>query len=127
MTVVGLVIVGIAALIHGYIFWMESFTWTSPRTRNTFGLTEDQANTTQALAFNQGFYNLFLAVEVVVGIIAYAAGFPVVGTVLVFAGAASMVLAGVVLLASSRDKTRAALIQLLPALIGLLLFGIGLA
>lgn len=127
MTVVGLVIVGIAALIHGYIFSMESFTWTSPRTRNTFGLTEDQANTTQALAFNQGFYNLFLAVEVVVGIIAYAAGFPVVGTVLVFAGAASMVLAGVVLLASSRDKTRAALIQLLPALIGLLLFGIGLA
>lgn len=127
MAVIGLVIVGIAALIHGYIFWLESMAWTSPRTRGVFGLTEDQAHTTQAMAFNQGFYNLFLAVEVAAGIIAYAAGFPLIGAVLVFAGAASMVLAGVVLLASSRDKARAALIQLLPALIGLIVFGIGLA
>lgn len=126
MVVTGLVIVGIAALIHGYIFWLESINWTSPRTRAVFGMTEDDAQTTRGLAFNQGFYNLFLAVEVAAGIAVYAVGFTLAGAVLVFAGAASMVLAGIVLLASSPGKARAALIQLLPALVGLILFGIGL-
>lgn len=125
MVYAGLVIVGIAALIHGYIFWLESISWTSRRTRATFGLSEDQAQSTREMAFNQGFYNLFLAVEVAAGIVVFAAGFPLVGTVLIVAGAVSMMLAGIVLLASSPDKARAALIQILPALIGLILFGIG--
>lgn len=126
MIVFGLVIVGVAALIHGYIFWLESVSWTTERTRAVFGTTEAEAQTTKLLAFNQGFYNLFLAVEVATGIAIFAAGATLIGSVLVFAGAASMVLAGVVLLASSPTKTRAALTQLLPPLIGLIAFGIGL-
>jgi putative membrane protein len=31
----GLVFAVLAALLHGYIFVMESLTWTSPRTRAT--------------------------------------------------------------------------------------------
>lgn len=126
MVVVGLVIIAIGALVHGYIFWLESISWTSERTRAVFGTTEQEAQTTKALAFNQGFYNLFLAVEVALGIAVFASGATLIGTVLVFAGAASMVLAGVVLLASSPDKARAALTQLIPPLIGMIAFGIGL-
>nr|WP_233605824.1 DUF1304 family protein [Micromonospora sp. Llam0] len=36
--------------------------WTAPRTRAVFGVRSEQdALTTRALAFNQGFYNLFRA------------------------------------------------------------------
>ena len=51
----GLFFAGLAALLHVYIWVMESFTWTSPRTRAIFGLTEEQASATNELAFNQGF------------------------------------------------------------------------
>ncbi|PKQ31116.1 MAG: DUF1304 domain-containing protein [Actinobacteria bacterium HGW-Actinobacteria-2] len=126
MVIAGLVIVALAALIHLYIFALESLTWTSDRTRAVFGTTPEQAAQTRQLAFNQGFYNLFLAIEVVAGIVAFALGAAPVGIALVLAGAGSMVLAGVVLVASDRSKARAALIQMLPPLIGVIVGGIGL-
>ena len=126
MVIAGLVIVAVAALIHVYIFVLESLTWTSARTRAVFGTSAELAGQTRQLAFNQGFYNLFLAVEVIAGIIAFALGANAVGLTLVGAGAASMVLAGIVLMASDPTKTRAALTQLLPPLIGVIVGGIGL-
>ncbi|MDM8086103.1 DUF1304 domain-containing protein [Cellulomonas cellasea] len=114
MTVAGLVLAAVAALIHVYIFTMESLTWTSERTRRTFGASPQEAAATREMAFNQGFYNLFLAVAVIVGIVVTAAGAPTVGLTLVLTGTGSMALAGVVLLASSPDKARSALIQLIP-------------
>ncbi|HEY0217854.1 MAG TPA: DUF1304 domain-containing protein, partial [Cellulomonas sp.] len=62
MIATGLVLAALAALVHVYIFRLESLTWTSERTRAVFGTTEAEAEATRALAFNQGFYNLFLAV-----------------------------------------------------------------
>lgn len=126
MVIAGLVIVALAALIHLYIFALESLTWTSDRTRAVFGTTPEQAAQTRQLAFNQGFYNLFLAIEVVAGIVAFVLGAAPVGIALVLAGAGSMVLAGVVLVGSDRSKARAALIQMLPPLIGVIVGGIGL-
>ncbi len=126
MVIAGLVIVALAALIHVYIFVLESMTWTSARTRAVFGTSPEQAVQTRQLAFNQGFYNLFLAIEVVAGIVAFALGVSAAGIALVVAGAGSMVLAGVVLMASDATKTRAALIQMLPPLIGVIVGGIGL-
>ncbi|MCE1175151.1 MAG: DUF1304 domain-containing protein [Propionibacteriales bacterium] len=126
MVIAGLVIVALAALVHLYIFVLESLTWTTARTRAVFGTSAEQAAQTRQLAFNQGFYNLFLAVEVVAGIVAFALGAVPVGIALVLAGAGSMVLAGVVLMVSDATKTRAALIQLLPPLIGVIVGGIGL-
>jgi cation/acetate symporter len=70
MMTVALIFCALAALLHVYIFVMESLTWTSPRTRAVFGTTAEEAQTTKMLAFNQGFYNLFLAVVTVVGIAA---------------------------------------------------------
>lgn len=126
MTILGLVLIGVAALIHVYIFVLESVLWTTPRARKTFGTTSDEANTTKALAFNQGFYNLFLAIVSVVGIVMFAAGATVAGIALLFTGAGSMVLAGLVLIISSPDKARAALVQLVPPALGLIALVIGL-
>ena len=67
MVTAALVFAALAALLHVYIFTMESLTWTSRRTRATFGTTAEEAETTKLLAFNQGFYNLFLAIVTGIG------------------------------------------------------------
>ena len=127
MLVAGLVLAGIAAAVHLYIFVLESLAWTGDRARATFGTTPEQARETRSMAFNQGFYNLFLAVEIAVGIVVVAAGGTAVGATLVFVGAGSMVAAGLVLLLSDRSKTRPALIQLTPPLLGIVALAVGLA
>src|SRR3954451_12494754 len=111
MITAAMIFAGLAALLHVYIFVMESLTWTSARTRATFGTTEEEAQTTKLLAFNQGFYNLFLAIVTALGIVALCLGHNGVGAALIFAGVGSMLAAAVVLLASSPDKARAAITQ----------------
>ncbi|WP_448631398.1 DUF1304 domain-containing protein [Cellulomonas soli] len=126
MIVTGLVLTGVAALIHVYIFTMESLTWTSPRTRATFGSTPEEAAATREMAYNQGFYNLFLAILVAVGTVLVATGQQAVGAALVIAGAGSMVAAGLVLILSSPSKARAALTRLVPPALGVAALVIGL-
>lgn len=127
MITLGLILATLAALIHVYIFYLESIAWTGPAARKVFGLSSPAfAESTKGLAFNQGFYNLFLAIEIFLGLIFWIAGWHAVGTTLVLVGAGSMVAAGLVLLLSDRTKTSAALKQLtLPAL-GILALVIGL-
>ncbi|HZJ39326.1 MAG TPA: DUF1304 domain-containing protein, partial [Demequina sp.] len=74
MLVAALVAAALAAALHVYIFALESLWWTTPRVRATFGLTEAEAAGTRGMAFNQGFYNLFLAVVTVAGIGAHSLG-----------------------------------------------------
>lgn len=126
MTAAALVFVGLAALLHVYIWVMESLTWTSPKTRATFGTSAEEAAATKEMAFNQGFYNLFLALITFGGIGAILADNDDVGATLVFCGAGSMVAAGLVLLLSSPDKARAALTQLAFPAIGVLLLALAL-
>ena len=126
MIYAGLVFAGLAALLHVYIFVMESLTWTSARTRATFGTTPETAETTQELAFNQGFYNLFLAIVTVVGVVIGGTGRYGIGLALVFAGTGSMLAAAVVLLASSPDKARAAITQGTLPLIAIVLIAVHL-
>ncbi|QEV98967.1 DUF1304 domain-containing protein [Microbacterium caowuchunii] len=76
------------------------------------------------MAFNQGFYNLFLAVATIIGIVCVVAGAPTVGATLVFVGAGSMVAAGLVLLLSSPSKARAALTQLAFPFVSVVLLAI---
>ncbi|WP_104090955.1 DUF1304 domain-containing protein [Arthrobacter sp. GMC3] len=111
MLTTALIFAALAALVHVYIFVLESLRWTAPATRKTFGTTAAEAESTKDLAFNQGFYNLFLAVVAVAGIIAAASGHHGVGAALVLAGAGSMLAAGLVLLISSPSKAKAALVQ----------------
>jgi putative membrane protein len=127
MITAALIFAGLAALLHVYIFVMESLTWTSPRTRATFGTTPEEAETTKLLAFNQGFYNLFLAIVTAIGVVAICLGHTAVGAALAFAGVGSMLAAAAVLLASSPDKARAAVTQGAFPLIAVVLLALGLA
>ena len=127
MLTAGLIFAALAALLHVYIFVMESLTWTSPRTRATFGTTPEEAETTKLLAFNPGFYNLFLAIVTAVGIVAIFLGHTDVGAALIFAGVGSMLAAAVVLLASSPDKARAAITQGAFPLVAVVLLAVALA
>ena len=125
MTIAGLVLSGLAAALHVFIFYLESIAWTSPRARATFGTTAAEAETTKSLAFNQGFYNLFLALAVVIGLIVFGAGAAEVGLTLVFVGAGSMVAAALVLALSSRELLVSALKQGTLPLLGVLCLIIG--
>lgn len=127
LIIAGSVVAGIAALIHVLIFGMESVAWSSPGVWRRFGLRSQQyADTVRPMAFNQGFYNLFLAVVAAAGIVAFLMGHKGVGAALVFAGVGSMLAAAAVLLASSPDKSRAALTQGTLPLVGVVLLGIAL-
>ncbi|UGS28372.1 DUF1304 domain-containing protein [Microbacterium resistens] len=117
MVIAGLTLAAAAALVHVYIFSMESITWTTARTRATFDTTEQEALATKELAFNQGFYNLFLAMATLLGLVVFVTGNTTVGATLVFTGNGSMVAAALVLFLSSPGKRSAALKQgVIPAL-----------
>ena len=127
MITAGLIFAGLAAVLHVYIFVLESFQWTAPRTRATFGTTPEEAETTKLLAFNQGFYNLFLAITTGIGVVAVFMGHTGVGAALVFAGVGSMLAAAVVLVSSAPGKARSAVIQGTFPLIAVVLLAAGLA
>ncbi|WP_353649527.1 DUF1304 domain-containing protein [Nakamurella sp. A5-74] len=114
------VLAALAAALHVYIWVLESLLWTAPKTRKTFGTSHDEAVATKEMAYNQGFYNLFLAIVSLAGVIGLVADERGVGAALVFAGCGSMVAAGLVLLLSSRDKARAAITQLTLPLLAVL-------
>lgn len=125
MTIAGLVLAGLAAALHVFIFYLESIAWTSPRARATFGTSEAEAEATKSLAFNQGFYNLFLALAVFIGLIVFYTGGAAVGLTLVFVGAGSMVAAALVLALSSRELLASALKQGTLPLLGVLCLIVG--
>jgi len=127
MIYAGLVFAGLAALLHVYIWVMESLTWTSARTRATFGISEEEAVATKELAFNQGFYNLFLAIVTAVGLVLGAFEYYDAALALIFAGTGSMLAAALVLLVSSPNKARAAITQGILPLIAIVLIGVYLA
>jgi putative membrane protein len=106
----------LAALLHVYIWILESFRWTEPSTRKTFGVSEADAEVTRPMAYNQGFYNLFLAIITLVGL-ALLKPEHWVGSALALAGTGSMLGAALVLVTHDRSMARAAITQgTLPAL-----------
>ena len=107
-----------AGLVHVGIFFMESVLWRRPHIWRRFGVeTQKVADDTAFLAFNQGFYNLFLALGAVTGVLWVALGTPISGWTLIGGSCASMVAAALVLRSGGKRYTRAALIQgTLPAL-----------
>jgi putative membrane protein len=127
MILASLVFAFLAAALHVYIFTMESLTWTTPATWKRFGVaSQADAETTKPLAYNQGFYNLFLAVGAFIGIgcVAFAAvgsSQSAVGWTLVFSCCGSMLLASLVLALSGRKYLRAAATQGLTPLLAVVL------
>ena len=112
LLLLGSIFGGLAALIHVYIWVLESVLWTRPSTRRTFGIrSAADAETLRTMAYNQGFYNLFLALGAIVGLVLLWSGVHLAGAALALFAWLSMVLAAVVLVASNRRMLRAALVQ----------------
>ncbi|WP_061960574.1 DUF1304 domain-containing protein [Demequina flava] len=118
MLIAAQILAALAALLHVYIFWMESFAWEQASTRAVFGTgSVENARATKDLAYNQGFYNLFLALITLVGLALMWAGQDAPGAALIFAGAGSMLAAAIVLTISGKKYRGAAIKQgTLPAL-----------
>jgi len=109
------VVMGLAAvlagLVHVYIFCMESLWWTTAEVRRRFRQTPEQAEASRLLAFNQGFYNLFLALGIFAGYALLHLGHPVASATLITWSCLCMVAAAVVLVSSAPRMWRGALIQ----------------
>ncbi|KGJ77458.1 epimerase [Cryobacterium roopkundense] len=117
----------LAALLHGLIFFMESFWWSRPQIWKRFGVANQAtADAIKPMAYNQGFYNLFLGVGAVFGLGLLFGGLQVPGVTLILFSTACMVLAAVVLLSRGTQYRRAALIQGSFPLIGLVLLVVAL-
>lgn len=107
-----------AALAHVSFFLLESVWFMRPRTYGRFGLSStQQAALVRPFAFNQGFYNLFLALGAAGGVIAIGLGYEVAGRTLVLFACGSMALAGAVLVSTDRRFLRPALVQAVPPLV----------
>ena len=117
MILASLLFAFLAAALHVYIFSMESVTWTRPATWKRFGVaSQADAETTRPMAYNQGFYNLFLAIGAFTGtgLVAFGghgSAQAVAGWTLVFSSCGSMLLAAAVLAAAGRRYLRAAATQ----------------
>jgi putative membrane protein len=118
----------LAALLHVYIFVMESIQWTQPRVWRRFGVADQAAaDVTKPMAYNQGFYNLFLAIGTVIGLALFWVGADdtvadVAGRTLLLFSLGSMVAAALVLVTTGSRYLRPALIQGTLPLIGFVLF-----
>lgn len=122
MIIAATLCVSLAAALHIGFFIMESVAWTRPAIWRRFGLrSQTDAETTKALAYNQGFYNLFLAVGAIIGVILIAAGAEASGFTLIVFTMASMIAAALVLVTTGRRFVAAAAVQGSLPLIGLVL------
>lgn len=111
----------IAAVVHIYIFVLESILWPKPKVWKIFGVkSQADAHVVEPMAFNQGFYNLFLAIGTGIGIFLLVYGNVMGGKWVLLVTLSSMVLAAVVLLLTNRKFWRAALLQGLIPLLGLI-------
>ena len=123
MLILGMVAAFLAAALHVFIFYIESFAWTT-RALSVFGIDRESAEVTKEMAFNQGFYNLFLAIEVFVGIAVYFLASSTVGLTLALFGVGSMLAAALLLFVTSRDKRSAAIKQGFLPLIAVAALGV---
>jgi putative membrane protein len=120
MHVIAIVAALVAAAIHAWFFVLESVRFTSPTVFTRFGIrSAEDAAIVRPMAFNQGFYNLFLAIGIVGGLALVASARVDAGRAVVVFACACMVGAGVVLLITNRRFLAAASIQAVPPLIAI--------
>jgi putative membrane protein len=110
----------VAAAFHVLFFILESVTFSQPSVAARFGLTTpEQIAAVRPMAFNQGFYNLFLAIGIAGGLALVAAGSIDAGRAVVLFACACMAGAGLVLLSTNRRFIRSAAIQAAPPLVAI--------
>jgi len=120
MPTITIIFAAIAGLIHVLFFLMESIFWMNPKVHKGFGVKNlEDAEQFKISFFNQGFYNLFLAIGIFVGIYLLHGEYLIIGKTLVVFCSASMLSASLVLLVSKPGMIRGVLIQGLSPLIAL--------
>ncbi|CAM5239495.1 DUF1304 domain-containing protein [Rhodanobacter lindaniclasticus] len=77
MSLAANVLIVLIALLHVWFLILEMFLWTRPSGRRAFGLDEEFAEQSRALAANQGLYNGFLAAGLIWGVWLGPAGFAI--------------------------------------------------
>ena len=124
LPLVAVVFALLAAAIHVMFFVLESLLFRRPFAWQTFGIRSQQdAETTRDWALNQGFYNLFLAVGAIVGVVLSASSDPATagaGVGMVLLAMASMLGAAIVLLVTKPALLRGVAIQGAPPLVAIL-------
>src|SRR5215207_75857 len=117
MAVIASIFVALAALLHGYIFLLESVRWTHPRTWRIFGVpSQEHAAILKPMAYNQG-----LGLGAAIGLVLYWSGAVAPGLTLMLFTTACMALAAAVLATGGRRYVRPALVQGTLPLIGFVL------
>ncbi|HUP60921.1 MAG TPA: DUF1304 domain-containing protein [Thermoanaerobaculia bacterium] len=114
VALLALVAVAIVAFLHLAFFVLESFLWTKPVGRRVFGLTRELAESSKALAANQGLYNSFLAAGLIWGLMPGEHAF---GVKVFFLSC--VVIAGIV--GAMTAKRSILFVQALPGAVALLL------
>jgi putative membrane protein len=121
---VAIVFALLAAAVHVLFFVLESVLFLRPFAWRTFGIHSQQdAEITRDWALNQGFYNLFLAVGVIAGVVLAASGDPATagaGVGMVLLATASMLAAAIVLLVTKPTLLRGVVIQGAAPLVAIL-------
>jgi putative membrane protein len=122
MNTVAQLFVGLAGVLHLVFFALESLLFHKPSVRQRFRVrSEAEAQAARPWAFNQGFYNLFLAAGAIGGLIAGGDR----GHAIALFCCACMLGAGIVLIGSDRRMARSAAIQAVPPLLALVLAAAG--
>lgn len=116
----------LAGLIHVLIFVMESVLFRRPVIHRRFGTDGGHLDAVLPWAFNQGWYNLFLAAGALGGVIGVHVGDGEAGRAIALFACACMLGAAAVLIASDREKARPALVQGLPPLAALLAWSVSM-
>ena len=108
----------IAALVHIYIFILESFLFQKPTGYIIFKIKKEDHEATKPWAFNQGFYNLFLAIGMLIGLYhVNQLEIKVAGVMVSFSGFC-MIAAGIVLFFSNKKMRKGAYFQIIPPVLG---------
>jgi putative membrane protein len=118
----------LAAVVHLLAFTWEVILFERPGVhQGVFRIPAADVPAVRLWSFNVGFYNLFLALGMITGVIAWIAGYDTIGRVLVSYLCLFMFLAGIVLFISDRlalsrprgSGVGGALSQSLPPLVAL--------
>jgi putative membrane protein len=119
------VFAALAGLLHVYIWVMESLVFTT-RGRRVFGVSAEEAANAhvQSLFYNQGFYNLFLAIGTLVGVVITLGDWCQAGPALMAFGTGSMLGAAIVLVTHDSKMLRGAVVQGTFPLLALVLLGL---
>ena len=114
----------VAAAIHFYFFILESYLYQKADGYKYFKVNPQDHKATLIWAFNQGLYNLFLSVQMTIGLVFVRTGEPRLAGIIVGLSGIFMIIAGIALFVSAKHLRKGALVQLVPPTVGFLLLSL---